>query len=95
MKSQMIGAMGSISIGLVWGWLSGCLSGRVRRPLIALPPVFLAVVLVTCQVVWFFALPEAFCLWAAFLFALAMAVAVRRALPGYVAVQNQNKEMPR
>jgi hypothetical protein len=93
MKNQMVAMLGSMGIGLVWGWLAGCLSGRLRKPRTALPLIFITGLLISGQMAWFFALPEVLCLWVALLFAFITVVAMRHVLVGRRATQLRNEEV--
>lgn len=50
---MLITLLGSVGIGLVWGWLLGNLEGRVRRPLVVGWSTSLATLLLATLVLMF------------------------------------------
>jgi hypothetical protein len=42
--------LGSVGVGLVWGWLAGGLEGRLRHPLRAFPAIALATSAILVQI---------------------------------------------
>lgn len=48
----ILGTLGTMGLGLVWGWLIGSLMRRVHRPWKTILSVLLATMVVSAQVLW-------------------------------------------
>jgi hypothetical protein len=53
MRAGVLGAFGSVGIGLVWGWLIGSLTGRTYRPVRTFLSIFLVTSAIAAQVMLF------------------------------------------
>ncbi len=53
MRSAVLGTLGSIGLGLVWGWLIGSFIGHVHRPARSFISIFLVTLTLVAQVILF------------------------------------------
>jgi hypothetical protein len=49
---MFLAILGSLGIGLVWGWLAGGMEGRLQHPLRTLPGIALATSAILVQIVY-------------------------------------------
>ena len=50
---MIVPMLGSVGIGLVWGWLVGSLDGRVRQPYLTVTMVGFATFVISVVILWF------------------------------------------
>ena len=77
---KIVWTMGSMGLGLVWGWLMGSFKGREVRPLRAIPIIALTALLVSAQVLWLLDWIRVSFFFGAMLFAFVVHIEWRRQL---------------
>ncbi len=80
MRSAVLGTLGSIGLGLVWGWLIGSFIGHMHRPIRSLVSIFLVTLSIVAQVILFLDWIRLLFFLGAALFALFIHVEWRRKL---------------